>query len=68
MTRTKDIAPSLPSANAFAAKGETVLAAKAGVYTADQLRLLGFTLDVAPVLDLDHHPELQNALLPALAG
>jgi beta-N-acetylhexosaminidase len=62
VTRTKDIAPSLPSANALAAKGDSILAAKAGVYTGDQLRLLGFNLDFAPVLDLDHHPELQNSL------
>lgn len=62
VTRTKDIAPALPSANAFAAKDDTRLSAQAGVYTADQLRLLGFNLDFAPVLDLDHHPELQNSL------
>jgi beta-N-acetylhexosaminidase len=62
VTRTKDIAPSLPSANALAAKSDSILAAKAGVYTGDQLRLLGFNLDFAPVLDLDHHPELQNSL------
>ncbi|WP_193214562.1 beta-N-acetylhexosaminidase [Luteolibacter marinus] len=62
VTRTKDIAPALPSANALAAKGDDKLSARAGVLTADQLRLLGFNLDFAPVLDLDHHPELQNAL------
>lgn len=62
VTRTREIAPSLPSANALAAKGDTVLAAKAGVYTADQLRLLGFNLNFAPVLDLDHHPGVQNSL------
>lgn len=62
VTRTKDIAPALPSANALAAKGDTVLSARAGVLTADLLRLLGFNLDFAPVLDLDHHPGIQNAL------
>jgi beta-N-acetylhexosaminidase len=62
VTRTKDIAPALPSANALAAKGDTRLSARAGVLTADQLRLLGLNLDFAPVLDLDHHPETQNAL------
>lgn len=62
VTRTKEIAPALPSANALAAKGDTVLSARAGVLTGDQLRLLGFNLDFAPVLDLDHHPEVQNAL------
>jgi len=62
VTRTKDIAPTLPSANALAAKGDPLLSARAGVLTGDQLRLLGFNLDFAPVLDLDHHPELQNSL------
>jgi beta-N-acetylhexosaminidase len=62
VTRTRGIAPALPSANAFAAKGDTRLSAQAGVYIADQLRYLGFNLDFAPVLDLDHHPELQNSL------
>jgi beta-N-acetylhexosaminidase len=62
VTRTKEIAPALPSANAFAAKGEVNLSARGGVLTGDQLRLLGFNLDFAPVLDLDHHPGLQNAL------
>jgi beta-N-acetylhexosaminidase len=62
VTRTKDIAPALPSANAFAAKGDPLLSARGGVLTGDQLRLLGFNLNFGPVLDLDHHPELQNSL------
>lgn len=62
VTRTKDIAPSLPSANAFAAKDDPLLSARGGVLTGDQLRLLGFNLNFAPVLDLDHHPGLQNSL------
>lgn len=62
VTRTKDIAPALPSANAFAAKGDLRLSARAGVLTGDQLRLLGLNLNFAPVLDLDHHPGLQNSL------
>ena len=62
VTRTKDISPSLPSANAFAAKDDPLLSARGGVLTGDQLRLLGFNLNFAPVLDLDHHPELQNSL------
>lgn len=62
VTRTKDIAPSLPSANALAAKGDLNLIARAGMLTGDQLRLLGFNLDFAPVLDLDHHPGVQNSL------
>lgn len=62
VTRTKEIAPALPSAQALAAKGDPMLSARAGVLNGDQLRLLGFNLNFAPVLDLDHHPELQNSL------
>ena len=36
--------------------------ASAGEATAELLCLLGFNLNYAPVLDLDHHPELQNGL------
>ena len=36
--------------------------ADAGALTGDLLRLLGFNLNFAPVLDLDHFPETQNAL------
>lgn len=62
VTRTKDIAPVLPSAPAFAAHGKPVDIANAGALTADLLRLLGFNLDLAPVLDLDHFPGTRNAL------
>jgi beta-N-acetylhexosaminidase len=61
-TRTKDIAPVLPSAPALAAHGKTLESANAGALTGDLLRLLGFNLDFAPVLDLDHYPGIQNAL------
>lgn len=60
--RTKAIAPSLPSAVAFAAKPDGEQISWAGALTADLLRLLGFNLNFAPVLDLDHFPELQNGL------
>lgn len=62
VTRTKDIAPVLPSAPAFAAHGNPVDIANAGALTADLLRLLGFNHDLAPVLDLDHFPGTRNAL------
>ncbi|MFD2257999.1 beta-N-acetylhexosaminidase [Luteolibacter algae] len=62
VTRTKDIAPVLPSASAFAAKPEVEQIARAGEATAELLRLLGVNLNFAPVLDLDHFPGLQNAL------
>lgn len=60
--RTKTIAPSLPSAVAFAAKPDAEQIAWAGALTGDLLGLLGFNLNFAPVLDLDYFPELQNGL------
>jgi beta-N-acetylhexosaminidase len=62
VTRTKDIAPAAPSAPALAAAGNPVKIAEAAAFTADLLRLLGVNFDFAPVLDLDHFPESQNAL------
>ena len=62
VTRTKEIAPAAPSAPALAAAGNPVKIADAAAFTADLLRMLGVNLDFAPVLDLDHFPESQNAL------
>lgn len=60
--RTRDFTPSLPSAAAFAAKSDMEQIARAGEATAELLCLLGFNLNYAPVLDLDHYPGLQNGL------
>lgn len=62
VTRTKDIAPPLPSASAMGAHGDMGLIADAAVHTADLLRLLGCNLNLAPVLDIDHFPNQSNAL------
>lgn len=62
VTRTKEIAPAAPSAPALAALGDIGKIAEAGAFTGDLLRLLGFNLNFAPVLDLDHFPNTQNAL------
>jgi len=62
VTRTKDIAPALPSAASLAARGDMGEIADAGTLTGDLLQLLGFNLNFAPVLDLDHFPGLSNAL------
>ena len=62
VTRTKEIAPAAPSAPALAAFGNPGKIADAGAFTGDLLRLLGFNLNFAPVLDLDHFPNTQNAL------
>lgn len=62
VTRTKEIAPAAPSAAALAAAGSMEKIADSGAFTGDLLRMLGFNLNFAPVLDLDHFPETQNAL------
>jgi beta-N-acetylhexosaminidase len=62
VTRTKEIAPVLPSAELLAARGDMGKIADAGVLTGELLGLLGFNLNFAPVLDLDHFPGLANAL------
>lgn len=62
VTRTKEIAPVLPSAVDLAAYNHPLTISNAGIYTANLLSLLGFNLNLAPVLDLDHYPDKQNAL------
>ncbi len=62
VTRTKEIAPAAPSAPALAAKGDARRIAEAGAWTGDLLKMLGFNLNFAPVLDLDHFPGMDNAL------
>lgn len=62
VTRTSHIAPVQPSAPALAAHGNAAAIAKAGAFTGELLRMLGVNLDFGPVLDLDHHPDKQNAL------
>lgn len=54
---TRGIAPAAPSATALAARREMGEIAQAGAFTADALRLLGFNLNLAPLLDLDHFPD-----------
>ncbi len=62
VTRTKELAAAAPSAPALAAHRKMGKIADAAVLTGDLLRLLGFNLNFAPVLDLDHYPGTQNAL------
>lgn len=62
VTRTAGFAPVAPSPPALAAWAQPVATAAAGRLTGDLLRLLGVNLNLAPVLDLDHHPETQNSL------
>jgi len=62
VTRTTAIAPAAPSAPALAARADYGKTATAAIHTADLLRMIGFNLNFAPVLDLDHFPGEQNAL------
>jgi len=62
VTRTWKIAPVPPSAPALAARKDMKKIAEAGTLAADLLRLLGFNMNLAPVLDLDHFPGEANAL------
>lgn len=57
-----DISPSAPPAPALAARGDMKKTAEAGQLTGDLLRLLGFNMNLTPVLDLDHFPGHLNAL------
>lgn len=62
VSRTKEIAPVPPSASSLAHRADARIIARAGALTADLLRLLGCNLNLAPVLDIDHHPHQQNSL------
>jgi len=60
--RTAPFGPSPPSATEFAAKNDRNLIAKHGILTGQILNQLGINFNLAPVLDLDDHPDKQNAL------
>lgn len=62
VTRTAGIAPAAPSPPALAAHGKPLKIAEAGAFTGDLLEMLGFNMNFAPVLDLDHFPGTPNAL------
>ena len=60
--RTSPFGHSPPSAAQLRAKGDSLLISQAGWITGRQLRMLGINLNLAPVLDIDHHPDAGNAL------
>jgi len=66
VARTRAFATPPPSPPAlvahFVAGDKQNTIARAACATADLLSMLGVNLDFAPVLDLDHHPGMQNAL------
>lgn len=60
--RLKKIFTPIPSASAVRRADDTSLAARHGELTAELLRLLGFNMNFAPVLDLEVYPDAPNAL------
>ena len=50
--RLKGIYAPMPSADLLRASGDAAIAARLGEITAEALRLLGFNLNFAPVLDI----------------
>ena len=60
--RTAPFSPPCPSAATLGRHNNPKLIAEAGWITGRLLSLLGINLNLAPVLDLDHHPDISNAL------
>lgn len=60
--RLKTIGGPMPSAPQVCAPEDVSLTNRYGVLAAEMLRVLGFNLNFAPVLDLEVHPEADNAL------
>ncbi len=56
ISRLREDATIFPSAMAFAASGKPELAREAGRITAQELRAMGVTLNLAPVLDVNSNP------------
>jgi len=59
--RLRAIFPPMPSAQAIRASGDASLAGRHGEITAEVLRLLGFNMNFAPVLDLAYDEAAVNA-------
>jgi beta-N-acetylhexosaminidase len=60
--RLKKIGEPMPSAMDIRATDDASLAGRFGSLTAEVLRILGFNMNFAPVLDLEVHPNADNAL------
>jgi beta-N-acetylhexosaminidase len=60
--RLKKIGHPLPSARDLREADDTSLCGRQGELTAELLRLLGFNMNFAPVLDLEVYPDAENAL------
>ena len=62
VTRTREIGTEPPSAQELREKGDLGAIARHGMITADILRLLGFNMNFAPVLDISYDDDADNAL------
>jgi beta-N-acetylhexosaminidase len=60
--RLKEIGTPMPAARDVRATEDTSMAARLGEVSGELLRLLGFNMNFAPVLDLEVHAEARNAL------
>lgn len=62
VTRTREIGAEPPSAQELREKGDLGMIARHGLITADVLRVLGFNMNFAPVLDISYDDDADNAL------
>ncbi len=62
VSRTRQIGTEPPSAQELREKGDMGLIAQHGKLTAWILRLLGFNMDLAPVLDISYDDDADNAM------
>ncbi|MGB1259829.1 MAG: glycoside hydrolase family 3 N-terminal domain-containing protein [Akkermansiaceae bacterium] len=62
VSRTREIGTEPPSAQELREKNDPGLIAKHGMITADVLRLLGFNMNLCPVLDISYDDEADNAM------
>lgn len=60
--RTRDFSAGPPDAATFAERGNFHQISQFGALTGRFLELLGINFNLAPVLDLDHFPDLKNGL------
>lgn len=60
--RLKKIGEPMPGAGAIRATDDASMAGRFGTLTSELLRMLGFNMNFAPMLDLEVHPDADNAL------
>jgi beta-N-acetylhexosaminidase len=62
VSRLKECGAEPPSAKQLREKGDLRLIERHGALTGEILRLFGFNLDLAPVVDISHADDLENSL------